>query len=65
MTDYEVLSLSCEFAESTQETFMSCVGVRMAVILAACLVADRLTTKMTVVTVALSTAVTLQQGTGT
>lgn len=62
MTDYELLSLFSEFGGNTQETFVNYVGVLSAFIVAAYLVADRLTTKMTVVIVTLFSIVALQQG---
>jgi 4-amino-4-deoxy-L-arabinose transferase-like glycosyltransferase len=62
MTDYEVLSLFSEFGGNTQETFVNYVGILSAFIVAAYLVADKLTTKMTIVIVALFTVVALQQG---
>lgn len=62
MTDYEILSLFSEMGVNTQETFINFVGVLTAFIVAAFLVAERLTKSMAVLLVTLFSLVALQQG---
>lgn len=62
MTNYEILSLFSEFGVNTQDTFINYVGLLSAFIVASYLVADKLTTTMTVVLVGLFSIVAVQQG---
>lgn len=63
MTDFEILSLFSEFAVNTQDTFVNYVGVLSAFIVAAYLVADKLSRTMVVAIIGLFSLVALQQGT--
>jgi hypothetical protein len=62
MTDFEILSLFGEFGTNIQDAFVNYVGVLSAFIVASYLVANKLTTRMSVVLIGLFSVVALQQG---